>query len=82
MVFYTYSTSLIPSAATIMLMGDSTDIFLSCFKMTVDCFQNDWYSAPGFFSMLFSWLYIRMFIYPVYLITGLYYQAGETGNQV
>jgi hypothetical protein len=73
MVTYTYSNALIPAGATIMFVGDCTDIFLCCFKMTVDCFKNDWFSAPGFFSMLFSWLYLRMFVYPVYLITGLYF---------
>lgn len=82
LVCYSYSTGLIPIGAAIMLIMDCSDIFISCFKMTVDVFSSDLAQAPGYASMLLSWLYLRIFIFPVYLIYQLYAQAGETGHPV
>jgi hypothetical protein len=82
LVGYSYSTGLIPIGAAIMLIMDCSDIFISCFKMTVDVFSSDFAQAPGYISMLVSWLYLRIYIFPVYLIWELYYQAGHTGNPV
>lgn len=67
LVGFSYVTNFIPIGAVIMLVMDTTDIFVAFFKLTVDF--NDILERPGFLSMFFSWIYLRLYIFPFYQIT-------------
>lgn len=80
LISYSYFTNVIPIGAVIMLVMDFSDIFVCIFKMTVDV--SDALQFPAFLGMLFSWIYLRMWHFPMYLIKEIWFQAQATGHPV
>lgn len=66
LICYSYCTNVIPIGAVIMLIMDSSDIFVSFFKLTVDVSPRLQFAM--FVGMFVSWIYLRMWFYPVHLI--------------
>lgn len=54
------------SLSSIMLITDCTDIFVALFKLTIDV-RGDVLAGVGYFSMLFSWFYLRLLVFPMVL---------------
>ena len=70
LVGYSYVTNVIPIGGSIMLIMDASDVFVSIFKLTVDAYER--FTLPSFLVMLFTWIYFRIWFFPVYLIYELY----------
>ena len=80
MVGYSYITNIIPIGGSIMLVMDASDIFTALFKLTVDV--SDRLLTPCFTIMVGTWIYFRIWFFPVYLIKEIWYQAQATGHPV
>ena len=80
MVGYSYATNIFPIGIPIMLVMDLSDVFVSIFKLTVDV--SDRIQAPAFFTMIFTWAYLRMWFFPVYLMKEIWVQSIATGHPV
>jgi very-long-chain ceramide synthase len=70
MVGYAYATNVIPIGGPIMLVMDASDVFVAAFKLTVDAYDK--WIFPVFLSMVFTWVYFRIWFFPVYLITEIW----------
>ena len=53
-----------------MLVHDVTDTAVSIFKITVDI-THTWFQAFTYFIMFISWIYLRLYIFPVHIMTKL-----------
>ena len=80
LVGYSYITNVIPIGGSVMLIMDASDIFTALFKLTVDV--SDRMLAPCYFLMVSTWIYFRMWFFPIYLIKEIWYQAQATGHPV
>jgi hypothetical protein len=78
MVGYSYATNVIPIGGPIMLVMDASDVLVAVFKLTVDAYDK--WQLPVFLSMIFGWIYFRLWFFPVYLITEIWTQAQATGH--
>lgn len=61
-----------------MLVMDASDVLVAVFKLTVDAYER--LQVPTFLLMIAGWVYFRIWFFPVYQITEIYYQAKETGH--
>lgn len=66
LVGYSYVTNVIPIGGSVMLIMDASDIFTALFKLTVDV--SDAFLMPSYVLMLTSWVYFRMWFFPIYLM--------------
>ena len=80
LVSYSYFTNVMPIGMIVMLVTDSSDIFVSIFKLTVDVSKR--FQIYGFIGMFVAWLYMRIWFYPVYLIYEIWVQSVATGHVV
>ena len=64
MVGYSYLTNVIPIGGSVMLIMDASDIFTALFKMTVDVSESLLF--PVYLVMLVTWVYFRMWFFPIY----------------
>jgi hypothetical protein len=71
MVGYAYGTNIIPIGGPIMLVMDASDVFVALFKLTVDAY-TEIIAFPTFISMIVSWIYLRLWFFPVYLISEIW----------
>ena len=81
MISYSYCAAFLPVIQASMMLLDCTNIFVALFKMTIDVFDRDLIQGTCFFSMLGTWFYLRVALYPLF-IYDLYKQSGETGHPV
>ena len=70
LVLFSYNTNYIPFGAAVMLVHDVTDTAVSIFKITVDI-THTWFQAFTYFIMFISWIYLRLYIFPVHIMTKL-----------
>lgn len=84
MISYSYATNIFPIGIPIMLVMDLSDVFVSIFKQTIDVYDvsRKRVEAPSYFMMLFSWGYLRMWFFPVYLMKEIWVQSNATGHPV
>ncbi len=66
LVLFSYIVNFLPIGAIIMLLMDFSDIFVAVFKMAVDV--NEVFQTINFFIMLFTWIYIRIWHFPIYVL--------------
>jgi Na+-translocating ferredoxin:NAD+ oxidoreductase RnfE subunit len=71
LVMFSYAINAVPYGATIMLVHDSTDIFVNAFRAILDV------TRPFIFTiiytmMLVSWIYCLLYYYPFRLVGDLY----------
>lgn len=65
---------------SIIVMMDCSDIFLSVFRLVCDL--NEIGTAVAYFSLLFSWIYFRLYMLPFHFVYEAYMQARATGNEL
>ena len=74
LIFFSYSLTMLPMGSIVMLVHDVTDLIVTLFKLTIDItplfVQFSIYS-----SMLASWVYFRLWYFPVHLIYHLYWEC-------
>ena len=80
LVGYSYLTNVIPIGSVVMLIMDASDVFVSIFKLLVDV--SDKNQVYAYLAMFASWVYLRMWFYPVYLIKEIWVQSQATGHLV
>jgi hypothetical protein len=56
-----------PEGSAVMLCHDATDLAVSLFKLTVDV-TPFWLQMCGYLQMLASWLYFRIWFFPIHVI--------------
>ena len=67
LVGFSYSINILTIGAVIMFITDFTDCFVSLFKITADITSNKiQYTAGG--VMLVTWIYMRVWFFPIYLM--------------
>lgn len=76
LIFFSYSLNMLPLGCIVMLVHDATDLMVTLFKLTIDVthisVQFIFYS-----SMLVSWVYFRLWFFPIHLIWGLHWECYE-----
>lgn len=75
LIGYSYYSNFIPIGSVIMLVMDFSDIFVALFKISIDV--NESVQALFFYAMLGSWVYYRIWYYPMHQIMAIYYQAYD-----
>lgn len=63
---YSYYTAWIAPGAVMMFLMDVSDIFVAIFKLSADI--SEVFMTVSFLSMLSSWIYLRLWYFPYYLI--------------
>jgi len=63
LILFSYTVNFLPVGSVIMLIMDFSDIFVAVFKMAVDV--QDTIQNFFFFLMLATWIYFRMYFFPV-----------------
>lgn len=71
LILFSYSVNFMPMGAVVMLIHDVTDLVVSVFKLCVDiCSHTVQFCVYG--VMFVSWIYFRLYIFPVYIIQQYY----------
>jgi len=63
-----------------MLICDVTDVFVNIFKVCDVVFRFGIACVP-YSAMLVSWIYLRMYFYPMHVIKPIYEQGMRSGNE-
>lgn len=71
LIFFSYSLNMLTQGSIVMLVHDVTDLSVTIFKLTIDVTPIA-VQAVGYFSMLASWIYFRIWFFPCYIIYKLY----------
>lgn len=66
-----YSLNYIPIGAITLLIHDLSDAFVSLFKLCSDVTPKS-IEAPAYVLMVGSWVYFRLWFFPVHIIYGFY----------
>jgi hypothetical protein len=67
LIYFSYVLHLLPIGAVVMLVHDVTDLSVSVFKVLVDV-THYVIQFSAYFQMLFLWMYLRLYYFPVHII--------------
>jgi hypothetical protein len=81
LIIFSYSLNLLTIGSVIMFMTDVTDCLVSLFKITADV-MSDHVQHSTFVLMLASWIYLRMWFYPLYIMQALKTQSESSNHYV
>ncbi|CDW81302.1 lag1 longevity assurance [Stylonychia lemnae] len=81
LIVKSYSINYLPIGAIIMLLHDLSDIFLSIFKLCCDVLPMK-IQMTSYFIMLTSWIYLRMWFFPVNVIYAYILQVQDSKDYV
>lgn len=81
LVIFSYSLNFLTIGAVIMFITDVTDCIVSLFKITADVTKPH-IEYSTFLLMLSSWVYLRMWFYPVYIMKGLEEEGSASDHFV
>lgn len=76
LIFFSYSLNMLPIGAAVMILHDITDLNVTLFKLTVDITPVIVQSAV-YGSMIVSWVYFRLWYFPVHVIYRLHEECYE-----
>lgn len=76
LVFFSYSLNYLPHGAAVMLAHDLTDFTVTIFKLTVDI-TPPFVQISTYVLMLVSWVYCRLWFFPVHVIGRLHEECYE-----
>lgn len=79
LIFFSYSVNYTGFGASIMLIHDITDTIVSLFKLSADITRT-WFQAFTYFLMFSGWIYFRLYILPMHLMTSLYQEGSQSDN--
>lgn len=73
LIIFSAATNEVLAGTMILFVHDSSDIFLAFGRTYVETkFKKTWYVAiPIVFLMLFIWIYMRIFVFPLCLIANV-----------
>ncbi len=81
LILYSYSTKFMPAGATIMFIHDITDSTVSIFKLCVDITAK-WVQTAAYVLMLTSWVYFRLYIFPIHIIYRMNEEVSNSTHYV
>lgn len=81
LVIFSYSLNFLTIGSVIMFLTDVTDCIVSLFKITADVTKSH-IEYSTFSLMLISWVYLRMWFYPVYIMKGLEEEGTASDHYV
>lgn len=81
LIVFSYSMNFIEVGIIIMLICDTTDIFVGLFKI-LDTITNMKTALPLYMAMLISWGYLRVYFYPVHVVMAVYYESKTKEHPV
>lgn len=67
LIAFSYVSNFLPIGAAVMILHDLTDLTVSIFKLTVDVTPTV-IEITGYVIMLTSWVYFRLWFFPVHVI--------------
>ncbi len=67
LIYFSYLLYFLPIGAVVMLIHDVTDLSVSVFKVLVDV-THYVIQFTAYFQMLFLWMYLRLYYFPVHII--------------
>lgn len=79
LIFFSYSLNKLPIGAAVMILHDLTDLNVTIFKLTVDI-TPVFVQALFYGSMIVSWVYFRLWYFPVHVIYRLHEECYEEGK--
>ena len=71
-----YSLNHIPIGSAVMILHDITDTTMNIFKVTIDVTPIP-IQAVSYFLMLFSWIYLRLWYFPFYVIGSIFEETND-----
>lgn len=76
LIFFSYSLNMLPIGAAVMILHDLTDFAVTMFKITIDVTPQP---VQAFFygSMIVSWIYLRLWFFPVHVIYRLHEECYD-----
>ena len=79
LIFFSYSLSMTSLGCIVMLVHDVTDLAVTLFKLTIDITPIA-IQAITYVQMLVSWVYFRLWFFPVHIIYHLYWECYGDGK--
>ena len=79
LIFFSYTLSMTPMGCIVMLVHDVTDLAVTFFKLTIDITPL-FVQMLSYVTMLASWVYFRLWFFPVHIIYHLYWECYEGGK--
>jgi hypothetical protein len=79
LIFFSYSLSMTSLGCIVMLVHDVTDLAVTLFKLTIDITPIA-IQAFTYVQMLVSWVYFRLWFFPVHIIYHLYWECYSDGK--
>jgi len=76
LIFFSYSLNMLPIGAAVMLLHDLTDLACTLFKLTVDV-TPIYVQGVTYIIMFFSWVYLRLWYFPVHVIRRVHEECYE-----
>jgi len=76
LIFFSYSLNMLPIGAAVMILHDLTDFAVTMFKITIDV--TPFFVQVSFYiSMIVSWVYLRLWYFPVHVIYRLHEECYD-----
>jgi hypothetical protein len=76
LIYFSYVVNYLPVGAAVMILHDVTDLGASIFKLVVDITPMT-YQIGGYIVMVVSWVYFRLWYFPVFVIYRIYEESQE-----
>ena len=76
LIFFSYAFNMLPIGAAVMILHDVTDLNVTFFKLTIDV-THVVIQLSVYGSMLITWIYLRLWYFPCYVIWRLYEECYE-----
>lgn len=75
LILFSYVVNYLPVGAAVMVLHDVTDLTASIFKLVVDI-TPIYYQVGAYIVMLATWLYFRLWYFPVHVILRIYEESN------
>jgi ceramide synthetase len=79
LIIFSYSLNMLPLGCIVMLVHDVTDLTVTLFKLTIDITPMV-VQVFTYLLMLGTWVYFRLWFFPVHLIYHLYWECYQEGS--
>jgi ceramide synthetase len=79
LIFFSYSLNYLPIGAAVMMLHDTTDLFVTIFKLTIDITPRYIYLVT-YILMIVSWGYMRLWYFPIHVIVRAYEECFVEGQ--
>ena len=81
LVLFSYTMNFLPVGAVIMLIHDIPDVFLNCFRISMDTLGVKYYMT-AYAGMFLSWIYFRIYFFYYWIIRVINIEKDEHKHPV